>query len=58
MIQLQVGEEDLVGIIKWNPQGIDAFHRAGAHIENQLLSITQFNQKTSRRLLESRHRHS
>ena len=53
-----MAKEDLVELIERNTQGHDALDGSLAHVEDELVTVTELDKVARRRLLGSRHGHT
>jgi hypothetical protein len=51
-------DEDLVQIVERNTERVDPLQRSVAHIEDELIAVSQLDQEAGGSLLEPRHRHT
>ena len=58
MVHMQVREEEFVEVVRRNAQAHEPVYRAGAHVEDELVAIAQFDQEAGGGLLEPRHGHA
>jgi len=58
MVHVQVREEDFVEVVQRNAEGVEPLQRAGAHVEDKLITIAQLDQEAGGSLFEPRHRHA
>lgn len=55
VVHMQMSKEDFVDVVQWNTEYVEPLQRPRAHVENELVTVSQFNQEAPRGLFQPRH---